>query len=90
MNPQQVFCPNIDCPARGQTGKGNIGVHNAQEGGYICHECQRTFHARKGTLFYRLRSETATVILVITLMAYGCPLPAIVKAFGLDERTVKA
>jgi hypothetical protein len=28
MNPQDTFCPNIDCPARGQTGKGNIGVHS--------------------------------------------------------------
>ena len=25
---------------------------------------------------------------VIVLLAYGCPVPAIVKAFGLDERTV--
>jgi transposase-like protein len=28
------------------------------------------------------------VILVVTLLAYGCPLQAIVMAFGLDERTV--
>ena len=28
-------------------------------------------------------------MLVITLLAYGCPLQAIVKAFGFDERTVK-
>jgi hypothetical protein len=27
---------------------------------------------------------------VITLIAFGCPLPAIVAAFGLDERTVRA
>ncbi|MEZ4726469.1 MAG: hypothetical protein R3E79_04985 [Caldilineaceae bacterium] len=25
---------------------------------------------------------------MLTLMAYGCPLPAIVAAFELDERTV--
>jgi hypothetical protein len=28
------------------------------------------------------------VIAVVTLLAYGCPLQAIVAAFGLDERTV--
>ena len=28
MNPQELFCPNIDCPARGQIGKGNIGTHS--------------------------------------------------------------
>jgi transposase-like protein len=89
MNPHQVFCPNIECPARGRQGEGNIGIHSQPEGRYICHECQRTFSTRKGTLFYRLRSDAATVVQVITLMAYGCPLPAIVKAFGLDARTVK-
>ena len=39
MNPQDIFCPNIDCPARGQTGKGNIGVHSKQEKRYMCHAC---------------------------------------------------
>jgi hypothetical protein len=28
-------------------------------------------------------------MIVVTLLAYGCPLQAIVKAFGFDERTVK-
>jgi transposase-like protein len=41
-------------------------------------------------LFYRLRTDSVQVMLVITLLAYGCPLQAIVKAFGFDERTVKA
>jgi len=90
MNSQDVFCPNLDCWARGQTGKGNIGVHSQVEKRYICQECQQTFTATKGTIFYRLRTETHTVMLVITLLAYGCPLPAIVKAFGFHERTVKA
>lgn len=37
MNPQEVFCPNIECWARGQTGRGNIGVHSQVEKRYICH-----------------------------------------------------
>jgi hypothetical protein len=41
----------------------------------------------KGTLFYRLRTNPQTAMCVIVLLAYGCPLPAIVKAFGLYERT---
>jgi hypothetical protein len=28
------------------------------------------------------------VLTVVTLLAHGCPLQAIVAAFGLDERTV--
>lgn len=90
MNPQAVFCPNIDCHARAQTGKGNIGVHSQVEKRYICHECQQTFTDRKGTIFYRLRTDPQTVILVITLLAWGCPLKAIVKAFGFHEKTIKA
>jgi transposase-like protein len=90
MNPHTVFCPNLSCPARGQQGKGNVGVHSEIEHRYICHECDATFSATKGTIFYRLRTDAVTVMLVITLMAYGCPVPAIVKAFGFDERTVKS
>src|SRR5262249_7550554 len=35
-----------------------------------------------------LRTPAETVSLVVTLMAHGCPLQAIVVAFGYDERTV--
>ena len=31
MNPKQLFCPNIDCPARGQTGHSHIRVHSQKE-----------------------------------------------------------
>lgn len=89
MKPQAVFCPNIACHARGQQNKGNIGVHSWVEQRYICHECDQTFSASKGTIFYRLRTDAATVMLVIGLLAYGCPVQAIVHAFGFDERTVK-
>ncbi|MGV1010760.1 MAG: hypothetical protein ACOYBY_19620 [Dermatophilaceae bacterium] len=39
---------------------------------------------------YRLRTEREQVMVVVTLLANGCPLAAIVAAFGYDERTVKA
>ena len=90
MNPQEIFCPNIACPARGQTGKWNIHVHSQKEKRFICDVCHNTFTTSKGTIFYRLRHEPKTVLCVIILLAYGCPLQAIVKAFDLDERTVRA
>lgn len=90
MDPQTVFCPNQDCPARGQVGEGNIGVHSRKEQRYVCRVCGKTFAARKGTAFYRLRTAEETVTLVVTLLAYGCPIQAVVVAFGLDERTVRA
>lgn len=90
MNPQDVFCPNIACHARGHTGKGNIVIHSQREQRYRCTECGQTFTTSKGTLFYRLRTPPATVMLVLTLLAYGCPLQAVVRAFEVDERTVRA
>lgn len=35
-----------------------------------------------------LRKPTELIVVVITLLAYGCPLQAIVHAYDLDERTV--
>ena len=88
MDPTTTFCPNLACPARGQTGKDNIGIHSQKDHRFMCTECHKTFTATKGTAFYRLRTSAETVSLVVTLMAHGCPLQAIVVAFGYDERTV--
>src|SRR3989440_430446 len=88
MDPTTTFCPNRHCPARGQTGQGNIGIHSQKEHRFICHACHKTFSARTGTVFYRLRTSTETVVLIVTLLAHGCPLQAIVAAFGFDERTI--
>ncbi len=57
---------------------------------YICHQCHQTFTETKGAVFYRLLTAQDTVALVLTLLAHGCPLQAIVAAFELDERTVQA
>lgn len=88
MNSQQLFCPNLDCPARGQVGKGNIHTHSLKDKRYRCEVCEQTFTTTAGTIFYRLRSDPQLVMWVIILLAYGCPIQAIVKAFGLDERTI--
>src|SRR3954471_9263283 len=88
MDPATTFCPNMACPARGQTGQGNIGIHSCKDKRFLCTACRKTFSATTGTAFYRLRTSAETVSLVVTLLAHGCPLPAIVVAFGSDERTV--
>ncbi len=90
MDPTTTFCPNSACPARGQGGQGNIGIHSRKDKRFICTACRKTFTATKGTAFYRLRTPAETVALVLTLLAHGCPLQAIVVAFGFDERTVAA
>src|SRR5437870_11378398 len=90
MDPTTTFCPNVACPARGQTGRGNIGIHSRKNKRFLCTECHKTFSATKGTAFYRLRTAAETVALVVTLLAHGCPVQAIVAALGFDERTVAA
>ena len=90
MNPQQQFCPNFDCPARGQRGKSNIGIHSLKRRRYICHECGQTFSARQNSVLYRLHTDPQLVLIVLALLAYGCPIPAVVKVYHLDPRTVRA
>ena len=90
MNPQTQFCHNPQCPARGQVGLGNIRVHSQVERRYRCITCGQTFAATKGTPFYRLHTAVDLVTIVLTLLCHGCPLQAIVAAFGLDARTVAA
>jgi hypothetical protein len=65
-------------------------VHSAKERRYRCRTCGKTFSERKGTAVQGLKHPVETVVLVTTLLAYGCPVQAIVAAFGLDERTVRA
>jgi IS1 family transposase len=50
--------------------------------------CKKTFSARRGTMFEGLRKPVDVIVIVVTLLTYGCPVQAIVHAFGLDERTV--
>jgi transposase-like protein/IS1 family transposase len=83
MRPTQGVCPNAACAANGR-----IGIHSQRERRYICHGCGKTFSETVGTPLYGLKHPVWLVLCVLTLLAYGCPLPAIVVAFGVDERTV--
>src|SRR5947209_9873867 len=84
------FCPNAYCPLRGQIGQGNISLHSKKEGRLRCKTCRKTFSVTTLTPFYGLKTEVGLVTTVLTLLAFGCPTQAIVKAFGFDERTIAA
>src|SRR5450759_4802371 len=88
MDASKQFCPNEACSARGQIGTGTIRIHGYHPQRYRCQMCQKTFSARRGTMLEGLRKPTDVIVIVVTLLAYGCPIQAIVHAFGLDERTV--
>lgn len=54
----------------------------------MCHACGKSFAETVGTPLYGLKHPTWLVVVVLALLACGCPIPAIVFAFGIDERTV--
>ncbi len=83
LRPEAVVCPKPACGASGR-----IGVHSYKKRQYKCHACGKTFAETVGTPLYGLKYPLHVVVTVLTLLAYGCPIPAIVAAFTLDERTV--
>jgi transposase-like protein len=89
MDPQQSFCPNEDCPARGHTERGNIRIHCRTRKRSRCTVCGKTFSERRGTPFLALKTDPATVVLVVALVAHGCPIAAIEAVFEVQRRTVR-
>jgi transposase-like protein len=83
MRPELVVCPSSACSA-----SGCIGVHSLKERRYICHACGKTFAETSGTMLFGLKHPLWLVGVVLALLACGCPIPAVVFAFDLDERTV--
>jgi transposase-like protein len=74
------------CPYCGEEGR--IGIHSHRERRYKCHACGHTFAETQGTPLYGLKYPVWVVVLILTLLAHGCPVQAIVVAFFIDERTV--
>jgi transposase-like protein len=83
MRPELVVCPTSACGANERS-----GVHSLKERRYICHACGKTFAETSGTMLFGLKHPLWLLGVVLALLACGCPIPAVVFAFGLDERTV--
>ena len=71
-----------------KVGAGNLVSQGKKRERYKCKTCGKTFSAHQGTVFEGLRKADPLIVLVVTLLSYGCPRQAIVRAFGLDERPV--
>jgi transposase-like protein len=83
VRPELCICPHC------QEGE-RIGVHQRAERLLICHACKKTFAWSHGTVFAGSQFPLWVIVLVLTLVGHGCPVPAIVAAFCLDARTVAA
>jgi transposase-like protein len=89
IDPLTTFCPNMARPARGQVGKGHITIHSRQRQRDWCKVCRKAFSARAGTIFYRRRTDEATITRVATLVSHGCPVLAIEVTCALQAQTVR-
>jgi transposase-like protein len=76
----------MTCPSCGEEER--IWIHSQKERRLRCGVCKRTFVEAQGSPLFRLHYPHWLVIVVVSLLAHGCPVQAIVFAFGLDERTV--
>jgi transposase-like protein len=83
MRPELVVCPNSTCGASGR-----CGVHAIKARRYTCHACGTTCAETTGTPLFGLKPPLWLVLIILALLAQGWPVPAIVFAFGLAERTV--
>lgn len=88
MNPRSYGCTNKNCTLYEQVENNKLVIHSQKEKRLKCTCCGKTFSIRKGTGFYRLRYSEETIVIVMILLAFGCPAQAIVQAFNIDYRTL--
>jgi transposase-like protein/IS1 family transposase len=88
MKEQELERDLLCCPYCGEGQR--LGMHNRAERLWKCHACRKTFSETKGTVFEQLQYPIWVVILVLKLLAFGCPPCAIVAAMSIDERTVQS
>jgi transposase-like protein len=64
-------------------GAGTIRIHGYHPQRYRCQMCHQTFSARRATMMEGLRKPSDVIVIVVTLLSYGCPIQAIVHAAEL-------
>ena len=86
-------CQNERCVAYGSCGAGNlsvcdhIGRHRHIRLLY-CRVCKKRFSERKGTVFYRARTDPKTVVSILQHVQEGCGMRATGRLVGVKEETV--
>ena len=82
MTPHGIL-PQSGLSCQRSKGRRQYSSPLAQDKRFLARSATRTFTATTGTAFYRLRTSAGDSDLVVTLMAHGCPLQAIVVALDL-------
>lgn len=89
------FCPEKSCLSYGklqiETEKHNIIKYGTTKAGrqrYKCKTCGHTFTERKGTIFYRKRTEEKEIIETLAWIAEGARISSIARVKGHKEDTI--
>ena len=89
------FCPERTCIDYGkfqaELEKPNIIKHGRTKAGrqrYKCKTCGHTFTERKGTIFYRKRTEEKEIIETLAWIAEGARISSITRVKGHKEDTI--
>lgn len=84
---RNLLCLNPAWSARGKQGEHPMVTDGSKRPRSTCKACGKTCSVKAGTMSEGWRKPEWVITVVIALRSYGCPVQAIVKAFGRDERT---
>jgi transposase-like protein len=95
VNTEGFACPNRTCPYSGITdahihalvGDGTHG-HAERIQTFRCQACRTTFTARRHTPFYRLKTPSQQIGVVLTARACGLDPSAAERIFGYRQATI--
>ena len=93
---QGYFCSNPACAyylitdetIHAQVGDGSHGKYEAIQD-LLCQGCHKKFTVRRHTVLYRLKTHSATVRIVLNLLALGTDVSAIEETLDLRESTIR-
>ncbi len=71
-------------------GEGTSGIPADAPPRERCTVCDTTFSARAEPPCYRRATDETIITQVVPLVAHGCPIAAIVVAYGIQRQTVRA
>jgi transposase-like protein len=86
-NQQCAYCGITDAHIHALVGDGKHG-HAEQIQTFRCQACRSTFTARRHTPFYRLKTPSHQIAVVLAALAEGLDLSAAERVFGYRQATI--
>jgi len=87
---EQQYCDNSSCSEYGKVGQGNIKTKNRKKAQLHCNKCKQIFSARKGTMFFGLRTPIDKIVRVLGLLASGMGVNAVCRENDVTGDSLRA